>query len=228
MELDEGIVLRAVAYNNNARIVKVFSQSKGIQSFYVGANKKKALFSYFQPLKLITYGYTKNSKSDLLAFKEINASYTLNNLYTDVKKSAVVFFITEVLLSTIKEEEQNTNVFDYLTQLIKELENTDNPTIFSVNFLINWSVFIGIQPLLDTGKYFNIQSGELQNNFDSIYCLNEADTIYLVNAYKGEVTATTSNKARRNLLTTLIKYYTYHLPEFKSPKSLEVLKTVFG
>lgn len=227
MKLDDGILLRAVMYNNNARIVKVFSKSQGIQSFYVGANKKKELFSYFQPLNLISYTYSKNSKSNLFTFKEINASHTLNEMYSDVKKTSVVFFITEILLGTIREEEQNLDVFEYLVNLINELDRTNNPTIIPVNFLIQWSVLIGIQPLLQSGQYFNIQAGELQNNFDAVCCISEEETAYLIDAYQGKIITSSSNKSRRNLLNTLIKYYSYHLPDFKAPKSLEVIKTVF-
>jgi DNA repair protein RecO (recombination protein O) len=226
---DIGIVLGAINYKHNSRILKIYSQKNGIVSFFVGIQKKNNILAYCQPLYPVNITYSSNSKSvSLYQLKEISTLLPLQSVYGNVKKTSIVFFLSEIILLTIKEEASNEKLFDFLYQSIQKLEKQDFNNSFVVEFLAELTIYLGIEPLIENGLYFNLQSGELQNNFQEVVCLNQPHSVLfckLFNEYSGK---TFSNLEKQNLLHLLLHYYQMQIPNFKNPKSLEIIREIFS
>jgi DNA repair protein RecO (recombination protein O) len=226
---DIGIVLGAIHYKHNSRILKVYTQKNGIVAFFVGIQKKSNILAFCQPLYPVNITYSSNSKSvSLYQIKEISTLLPLQSVYSNIKKTSVVFFISEVILLTIKEEASNEKLFSFLYRSIQKLENEDFNDGFVVEFLAEFTIYLGIEPLIENGLYFNIQSGELQNNFQEVLCLNQNHTALFCKLFSELSTQSFQKSEKQNLLHFLLHYYQMQIPNFKTPKSLEIIREVFS
>lgn len=226
---DIGIVLGAIHYKHNSRILKVYTQKNGIVAFFVGIQKKSNILAFCQPLYPVNITYSSNSKSvSLYQIKEISTLLPLQSVYSNIKKTSVVFFISEVILLTIKEEANNEKLFSFLYRSIQKLENEDFNDGFVVEFLAEFTIYLGIEPLIENGLYFNIQSGELQNNFQEVLCLNQNHTALFCKLFSELSTQSFQKSEKQNLLHFLLHYYQMQIPNFKTPKSLEIIREVFS
>ncbi|MEY5040883.1 MAG: recombination protein [Bacteroidota bacterium] len=226
---DIGIVLGAIHYKHNSRILKVYTQKNGIVAFFVGIQKKSNILAFCQPLYPVNITYSSNSKSvSLYQIKEISTLFPLQSVYSHIKKTSVVFFISEVILLTIKEEASNEKLFSFLYRSIQKLENEDFNDGFVVEFLAEFTIYLGIEPLIENGLYFNIQSGELQNNFQEVLCLNQNHTALFCKLFSELSTQSFQKSEKQNLLHFLLHYYQMQIPNFKTPKSLEIIREVFS
>ena len=226
---DIGIVLGAIHYKHNSRILKVYTQKNGIVAFFVGIQKKSNILAFCQPLYPVNITYSSNSKSvSLYQIKEISTLLPLQSVYSNIKKTSVVFFISEVILLTIKEEASNEKLFSFLYRSIQKLENEDFNDGFVVEFLAEFTIDLGIEPLIENGLYFNIQSGELQNHFQEVLCLNQNHTALFCKLFSELSTQSFQKSEKQNLLHFLLHYYQMQIPNFKTPKSLEIIREVFS
>jgi DNA repair protein RecO (recombination protein O) len=226
---DIGIVLGAIHYKHNSRILKVYTQKNGIVSFFVGIQKKNNILAFCQPLYPVNITYSSNSKSaSLYQLKEISTLFPLASVYSHIKKTAVVFFISEIVLLSIKEEASNVKMFDFLFNSIEKLEKQEYNDGFVVEFLAELTIYLGIEPLIEKGLFFNMQSGELQNHFQEVLCLNQSHTALFCKLFEEMSTQTFTKTEKQNLLHFLLHYYQIQIPNFKTPKSLEIIREVFS
>jgi DNA repair protein RecO (recombination protein O) len=113
------------------------------------------------------------------------------------------------------------------------LDNHSNTANFHLLFLLNLSKYLGFYPEIKDLKppYFDLTEGVFTNNkpltdyvtgdklilYKSLFGINfDAIERLQLNA-----------KTRIILLEILLHYYMLHVPGFKTPKSLNVLKNVF-
>lgn len=226
---DIGIVLGSVNYKHSSRILKVYTQQHGIVSFFVSIQKKNNILAFSQPLFPVNLTYSTQTKSvNLYQLKEISTLFPLANVYGSIKKTAVVFFLAEIILLTIKEEAANTNLFNFLKQSLQELEENDFYDGFVIEFLAQITIFLGIEPLLEEGKYFNLQTGELQNNYEEYTCLSPELSLIFIQLFKEFSSISFKSSQKQNLLNALLLYFQYQVPNFKNPKSLEIIREVFS
>jgi DNA repair protein RecO (recombination protein O) len=126
------IVLSKLKYRDNDLIVKCYTKQRGIVSYLVrGALKSQKGSSkmvYFQPLSLVLIEEFYKENRSLQNIKEIKLDYLYQTLHTNILKSAIVMFLSEVLSSVLKEEEQNEQLFLYIENTLNWL---DHETEFS-------------------------------------------------------------------------------------------------
>ena len=235
----KGIVLRVVEYSESSLVVTAYTDLFGLQSYIVkGARKKnsKTKPSYFQPLSLVEMVVFKSSGEKLNTIQEIKINKAFASIPFDIKKQAVAFFINELLVKTIKEEEPNGELFSFLFSSIQLLDVfTGNCSNFHLVFTLQLSRFLGFYPQgFSTGRnYFDLVNGcFVATSPQHFYILSPQYALLLQQVIETSLstcdTISISSETRVEFIDKLIEYYSLHIPSFKNLRSVEVLKAVFS
>ncbi|MCB0444822.1 MAG: DNA repair protein RecO, partial [Gelidibacter sp.] len=128
----DAIVLSKIKYRDHDLIVKCYTKNRGVVSYLLKgvlkSTKNTSKVAYYQPLSQLQIEETYNANQSLQYIKEVKLNVTYQSLHTNVLKSAIVMFLSEVLSSVLKEEEANPLLYDYLETTLQWL---DHETEFS-------------------------------------------------------------------------------------------------
>ena len=230
----KAIVISSIKYQEKSLIVKCFTHSDGLKSYFVpnafSAKKSNQKIAYFQPFSILEIEANHKNKGTLEHFKEIKLAHSYQTIPTNVVKSSMMLFLSEMLHHSIKEEEKNDNLFTFLETALLWLDNHEEITNFHLIFLLQMTKFFGFFPSNSNGNYFEMIDGVF-SEYQGTSCLNFQETELLKKLL--EVKFETPKKLfiaseRQLLLKIIIDYYSIHLDGFKKPKSLDVLKEVFA
>ena len=233
----DAIVFSSLRYGEADLIVSCFTRSNGLKSYLLRgilkSRKGNLKTSYFQLLTQLELVAVHKNKGSLERIKEAKVITPYKTLHTNVVKSGMVMFLAEILKNSIKEEEINEDLYDYLEQSIYWLDQNDEIANFHIFFLIKLSAYLGFYP--DTanieGKYFNLLEGKFVENPFGNYC-EKGDAVEAIKGLFGidfdALPATKlSKKTRLGVLNLLLLYYQLHLQSYRKPKSLMVLNQLF-
>jgi DNA repair protein RecO (recombination protein O) len=235
----KAIVLNAIKYRDNDLIVKCFTEEEGCKSYLLrgvlSSKKGKVRKSYFQPLSQIELTGNHNIKGKLNSIKDVQPLHHYFSIYSDVYKQAIVFFLAEILNVSLQEEEENRDLYTFLETSFLWLDTHDKTANFHILFMLNLSKFLGFYPDLCNMEfeYFDLVEGRFSKdssqskNMISGEVLKEFKMLLGINFDSVENVLLNSSR-RHDILKVLIQYFELHLTGFRTPKSLEVLKTVFG
>lgn len=232
----KAIVLSALKYQEKSLIVKCFTQSDGLKSYFVpsafSGKKSNQKIAYFQPLTILEIEANHKNKGTLEYFKEIRLAFPYHSINTDIFKSTIVIFLSEMLHHSIREEEKNQNLFSFLETALLWLDSHEEMANFHLILLLEITKFLGFYP--DTSEmelpFFELNEG-IFTPFHGISCLSELETFLfkkLIGLKFDSDQKIFAGTERQILLKILLDYYSAHLDGFKKPKSLEVLKEVFS
>lgn len=232
------IVISALKYQESSLIVKCFTKDLGLKSYLLKGilkSKKGALRpALFQPFTLldITANYKRNASLNFI--KEAQVYCYHNSIHTDVYKSSIVLFLSEILSITIKEEEENKVLFSYIEKAIIWLENNKEIANFHLLFMLRLTLYLGCYPDASQKElpYFNLELGQFTEKPLTNININE-DKITTLKAllgmdFDGIKQLKLNAKQRTEFLDFMLDYYTIHLFDFKKPKSLEILSKIFN
>jgi DNA repair protein RecO (recombination protein O) len=232
----KAIVLSSLKYQEKSLIVKCFTLSDGLKSYFVpnaySGKKSNQKIAYFQPLTLLEIEANHKNKGTLEHFKDIKLATAFQTITSDVTKSTIVIFLSEMLHHSIQEEEKNEDLFTFLETALIWLDTHEQTSNFHLILLLEITKFLGFYPDISDfeAKFFAMDEGGFFP-FLGINCLSEHETNLLKKliALKFDSNQKVFNGMERQLvLNILLNYYSIHLDGFKKPKSLEVLKEVFA
>ena len=232
----KAIVLSAIKYQEKSLIVKCFTQSDGLKSYFVpsafSGKKSNQKIAYFQPLTILEIEASHKNKGTLEHFKEIRLATAYHSINTNIFKSTIVIFLSEMLHHSIREEEKNDHLFSFLETALLWLDHHDETANFHLILLLEVTKFLGFYPdVSDIDlKFFEMTEGQF-SAFHGISCLSEHETFLfkkLIDLKFDSDQKIFAGIERQILLKILLDYYTFHLDGFKKPKSLAVLKEVFS
>ena len=217
------IVLSAIKYKDTSLIVRCYTQEYGMQSYILhhilNGKKKKINSAYFQLLSQIEIQVTRKNNSNLQTVSEVKLQHAYQSLQTNIYKSTVVLFLSEMLQNVLKEEEKNNNLYTYLENTLLWYDlNEFNPN-FHILFLLKLTQHLGIYP----------DSKKLQFNFFKEHEIEKITTLKTLLGMNFDMIHTIKINAqiRNEILVELINYFNLHLGDFKKPKSLAILHNVF-
>lgn len=223
----EGIVFHSIKYGDSGRILNVYTKENGLMSFMIqGLNSRKnAKKTHFQHLNILDLHYYKKEKNNLQRLKDSNI--ITDNSSLDVDKLYIVIFAAEFLKNSILEEEANPPLYSFLKKWIENLHmEHKNPMLYLLNFCIEISGFLGFLPMNNEGKYFNLLDGCFENSIkDPSYTLSENSSSLFKKLLNKENRF--SHSEQKETLDSIIRFYSCHLNNFKTPKSLEMLKAIW-
>lgn len=231
------IVISALKYGDNSLIVKMLTETSGIRSYMVKGvlSSKKGKFKpgYFQPLTLLEIVASHKDKGGLEYLREVKILLHYQSLQTDIRKSTIVMFLSELLNSALQEEEANDPLFEYLLASFQWLDHHETVANFHIAFLINLSRYLGFYP--DSSKqdlpFFDLREGEFTSH--TLHEVLEGEQLeafklFLGTNFEGLEAIKMNKSERRELLKSLITYFKLHLQGFREPRSLIVLNEIFN
>ena len=232
----KAIVISSLKYQEKSLIVKCFTLSDGLKSYFVrdafSSRKSNQKIAYFQPFSILEIEAVHKNKGTLENFKEIKLAIPYQTIHNTVTKSTIVLFLSEMMHYSIHEEEENDALFTYLETALLWLDAHDEIANFHLIFLLEATKYLGFYP--DTADidlpYFEMTEG-IFTPFNAISSLSEHETQLFKKLLelKFESDLKTFHVIERQiLLKILIDYYSFHLEGFRKPKSLDVLKEVFS
>ena len=166
--------------------------------------------------------------------KEVKSEFLFNTIHTDIQKSSVIVFLSEILNSVFREElEVNQGLFDFLLNSLLWYDNIKECNKFHIKFLIELSRYIGFHPNIKNKEdmYFCLESGSTSNT-KPIAGKIEGEDLNLFKKLLGTKfedlnTISINRESRTRILNKIIDYYSLHLQMFKTPKSIHVFAEVF-
>ncbi|UQD55449.1 DNA repair protein RecO [Flavobacterium sp. K5-23] len=232
----KAIVISSIKFQEKGLIVKCFTQSHGLKSYFVrdafSGRKSNQKIAYFQPLSILEIEAVHKNKGTLENFKEIKLSVPFQSIHSDIYKSTIVMFISEILHHSIHEEEKNESLFDFLEAALLWLDNHDEIANFHLILMLGTTKHLGFYPDISDMDmpFFEMTEGV----FTPLHAINSL-TEHETNLFKKLIGLKFDNDQkifhvieRQIVLKILIDYYSLHLDGFRKPKSLDVLKEVFS
>ena len=232
----KAIVLSSLKYQEKSLIVKCFTLSDGLKSYFVrdafSGRKGNHKIAYFQSLTLLEIEAVHKNKGTLENFKEIKISHPYSSIPTDIFKSTIVLFLSEMLHNSIHEEEANPDFFTFLETALMWLDTNEQTSNFHLILLMEATKFLGFYPEDSNPNFdfFEMREGVFMP-FETVSCLNKSHSFLLKKLLELRFDTAEilfNSKERQALLTIIIDYYALHLDGFRKPKSLEVLVEVFS
>ncbi len=236
IETTKAIVLSTIKFQDTSLIVKCYTQ-KGLKSYLIkgvlSKKSKKLKPAYFQIFTLLEIVANHNNKGTLNYMKEVQVYYPFHSLPTDIHKSSIALFLAEILINVLKEEEENSILYHYLETAFIWLDTHPKTANFHLLFLLNLTKYLGFYPSKpkENDSFFNLQEGNFSfhkpiANHISGKNLTLLKSIIGINF--DAISKMDFNAASRQLLLNiLIQYFALHLPDFRKPKSLAILQTIF-
>ena len=136
----KAIVISSLKYGDTSLIVSCFTQNEGLKAYLIkgvlSSKKGKIKAAYFQPLTQLKIEANHNNKGNLNSLKEVHVVNPYKNIYSNIFKQTIVLFLSEILGSTIQEEEENESLFSYLETSLSWLDTHDKTSNFHLLFFI--------------------------------------------------------------------------------------------
>lgn len=234
------IILHQIKYSDSGLIVQAYTRESGRLSFMVKGMRSKRSGKHnalFQPLSMLDVILYYKESRNIHLLREFSVSYTPSGIFSDVRKSCIAVFLGEMMSNVLREESQNYELFDHIENSVMYL--SDSKTGFSnfhIAFLIGLCSYLGFEPGKRTNaenRYFDLVDGR----FVAIppahgYYANEVISDILAGFFSasygsmGSIPLTGS--LRNEVLETMVKFYSIHLPLLKKVNSLQVLKEIFS
>lgn len=227
MTSQDGFLLSFIKYGENDAVLYCFTEEEGFQTYFLKGiyskkNKKKA---FLLPLNKLNFSISSGKNTGIQTvsrFEMIEA----NDAYTDIKANTVIFFVADFLNQILRNEHKNPAIFCAIEEFVHEL-NQQNYRSHLI-FLIKILKIQGVAPLLGNGNYLDPETGTFSDLgthhfFDSENCMLWKLILSAQNPYEIKI----PQALRKNFLDSLLVYYHYHITDFKTPNSLEIIQQIF-
>ena len=240
----KGVVLRSVKYGETSLVVTCFTELFGLQSYLVNgvrtvSKKGSAKANLFQPSAILELVAYHNEFKNLQRLKEFKWEYLYQHIFSDIRKNAVALFMVELLTKCLKQPETNADLFYFVEDAFHHLDEANDTVTanFPLFYALHLAVFFGFRVSDEysaTKHYMDLQEGsftEVQPKHPHYLQDREAAAVshILKIMQPAELEQLTLNQdARRRITHAIEEYYTLHIPDFGSMRTLPVLREVMS
>lgn len=233
----KAIVLSSFKYNEDDLIITCYTSHRGIVSYLqrgiLKSKKGKLKAIHFQPLTLLEIDEFYKPSRSLQSLREAKPYWIYRTLHTNLLKASIAMFLSELLSTCLKEEEANTDLYQFLETAFQYLDGEDAFANFHLLFMLRLTRYLGFYPNESAleGAYFDLESGLFETQKSSKYCiegfnLKVLKTLLIMN-FESLDSLKLNAIQRRELLNILLLFFELHLGSFRKPKSLAVFNDIF-
>jgi DNA repair protein RecO (recombination protein O) len=239
IETIRGVVTQLRDYNDESAIAELITAEHGRVGVLVprGNGKKarevKHLFSPLSPVELVV---SRRNDNGLYKLKEGAFIFPLLDIPFNPTKSAIAFFVAEVVKNALHKEPADAQIFSFLCTSIAWLDEAKGGYAnFHLVFMVELARKLGICPKLEypgRGAYFDVPSGTFTREANSEKVVFPPSyTYYIIRLLRcnyDNMNGLLLNSSMRNRCAEAILFYLQaHVPEFEEIKSLEILQELF-
>lgn len=231
----KAIVISSLKYQEKSLIVKCFTLSDGIKSYFVpnafSGKRNQQKNAFFQPLTILGIEAYHKNKGTLERFKEVRIETPFQNIPQDIYKTTITLFISDVLHHAIKEDGKNETLFAFLETALSWLDANQSISNFHLITLVQLTRYLGFYPQTNSNLPFFEMTEGVFVPYQSITCLSEEETDLFKKVLELKFTDEQklfSSNQRQLLLKILLDYYSLNIDGFQKPKSLEILHEIFA
>jgi DNA repair protein RecO (recombination protein O) len=223
-----GIALGYIRYRETSIIAKVYTETFGIQSYIVNgvrsSKSKTNRIALFQPLTLLDMVVYHQKKDDAVhRISEMKCTMPFASLPYEVAKSSLGLFVTEILGKTLREEETNVPLFEFIEHSVMYLDDaTTGFENFHIQFLFELASYLGFG--VETLHDFERELRENHYPHPADQLERDATTQLLTHEYGHYVQL--DRQRRVNILEKVIFFYKIHMDALGEIRSLDVLREV--
>jgi len=234
-----GIVFHLVKYSETSLIAKIYTELFGLQSYIlkgVRSQKSKIKPNLLQHLGLLDMIVYRKASASIQNIREIRHAYQFTSIPFDIRKTSVAIFLNEVLYKSIREEQPDPPLFDFIYRAVVLLDRAgDDIASFTPAFLVHLSRHLGFAPGGECSEQhpcFDPYGGVYVSAGDAVpgcFSRDESNALSLLLAtpFDKAVCLPMTPAVRDELLDRLLNYYRIHLAAFPQVKSHQVLRTIF-
>ncbi len=233
------IVLHVTKYNDEQLIADLLTEGRGRVAFIVRithAKRAAVRHSLFQPLALLDVQWEHRPNAKLQRPRSVQNICPFASLPYDPGKSAMAFFLAEVLHHAVRQEPDTDLLFEYIEQSVQWLDACERGFAnFHLVFLLRLTRFLGFIPNMEgyaEGSYFDLRTAcfapQPPAHADVLVPADAALVPKLLRMrYDTMRFFRFSGRERTRLLEYISLYYRLHVPDFPELRSLAVLKELF-
>ncbi|MGN6195516.1 MAG: DNA repair protein RecO [Ginsengibacter sp.] len=237
----KGIVLRTIKYGETSVIATIFTELFGIQSYMVNGVRtsgKTSKAHFFQPATILEMQVYHNELKNLQRIKDLKWAHLYKNIFSDITKNSVALFMVELLQKNLKQPETNEDLFHFCedTLLILDIADAAITANFPIYFGIHLAQILGFRLLnnySERNNIFNLAEGNFSDEKSATDQLSVEISFYISQFLKTiqpeDLREIKMNRnTRMSILKSLESYYSWHVSEFGTMKTLNVLSEVLA
>lgn len=227
MILQSGFLLSYIKYGENDAVLHCFTEEDGFQTYFLKGiyskkNKKKA---FLLPLNKLNFSVSAGKGSGIQTVSRFEI-VEINDVYTDIKANTVIFFIADFLNQILRNENKNQIIFHTIDEFILELSRQNYRS--HLILLIKILKIQGVAPLLGEGNYLDPETGTFSDVGTHHFFDSENSLLWkLILSAEDPYEIKIPQVLRKKFLDSLLIYYHYHITDFKTPNSLEIIQQIF-
>lgn len=240
----KGVVLKSVKYGETSLVVSIYTELFGTQSYLINGVRKSSKkgsgkANLFQPASILELVVYHNELHQLNRVREFKWAYLYQNVLFDIRKNAVALFMIELLQKCLKQPEQNAELFYFIEDAFIHLDEASEEVVanYPLFFALHFMVFAGFRIddnfSEDTG-ILDLEEGMFRADRPTHPYFVEGNEAYITSQLlkvmqPAELQQLQLNQStRRRLLQHFQEFYSLHIADFGSMKSLPVLQEVLS
>ena len=233
-----GIILSKVRYQDNDLIVKCLTRDLGVVSYMIKnismSKKSKNKFAFFQLLNILDLETNYNPNRSIQYIKDLKVKYNFTSLHTNIYKSSVVMFLSEILSNIIHIETKDMELFDFIEKSLIWYDKSEDSSTFYLIFLMKITHHLGFYPDCTnmSYNYFNLEEGLFESSKNSQYVIEGSSLVLFKTIlgikFDGNKLPFIDKTNKKDILKNILIYFKLHVDGFKDPKSLKVLNQIFA
>lgn len=227
MLTETGFLLSYIKYGDHDAVVHVYTREGGYRSCFIRGifSPKSRKRPYLFPLRELCLTASARQRSGLLSISKLELCDD-RNLVFNVKAGAVLFFVADILNQLLKNDEANQRFYEEIAAFLDQLENGNYSSHFVFMFKVLSSA--GILPLLSSGRFLDPESGQYGAEMShQLFDADMSDIFRNVIDHHSPYELRFDSSQKAKMLDALMLYFALHIPDFKIPKSLEVVQQIF-
>lgn len=241
----KGIVLRTIKYGETSLVVTIFTERFGVQTYMVNgvrtSKRSGAKAVLYQPAAILEMEVYHNELKAMHRIKESTWFVIYNNILSDVTKNSIALYIVELIYKSLKQPEQNADLFYFCEDALIQLDASDSNIAanFPLYFALHLTHFFGFKISNQiTGLNDNVYLDLIEGNFikeqpvhphflHGENAMITSELLKIMQFHELEQIKLNSVK-RRELLYKYQDYYALHIQDFGKMKTLQVLHEILA
>ena len=190
-----------------------------------------------QPLHLVDMVVYHKPNSSIQRISELRPTPVFRTIPYDILKSTIILFLNEVLYKSIRQQNADENIFDYIFNAVLWFDENELASAnFHLAFLLKLSRFLGFAPSTETKSdysFFDLQEGEFKSlpPLHPYFIEKHAASLFIelfTTPFEKLAEIKIDNTTRRLILDKILVYYTLHTSSFGEIKSHQILEEVLS